>query len=116
MYAMEELEVPFEERTLSSAIQLKAGTEDIPHSAIDIPGMGKTVLRDVPMYTLRVCKDCRADWMSAIQGWWKERPERKSTGTGVFIRENGATRELTEAEIAERFPHGNYVKVVEEDT
>lgn len=66
---------------------------------------------DRDFYTLRVCKDCRADWLDAIQEWFGKKPQRELTGTGVFVRRNGATIELTEDEIAERFPNGDFVRV-----
>jgi hypothetical protein len=53
-------------------------------------------------YTLRVCKDCRANWMQAIQGWFdKGREQRESTGTGVYLRKNGATYEASQDEVNE---------------
>lgn len=39
----------------------------------------------------------------------------KAKGTGVFVREGGATIELTEAQVRERFPNYEPVAVVEED-
>lgn len=56
-------------------------------------------------YTMRVCKDCRAEWMGAIKQWFNQRePEHSSTGTGVFVRQLGACVELTPEEVARRFP------------
>lgn len=53
-YAMEELKVPFQQVTV---------------------GAGETAGRH--FYTLRVCKDCRASWMGAIEHWFlsgREKP------------------------------------------
>lgn len=48
-------------------------------------------------FTMRVCKDCRADWMAAIQQWFREGPpDRASPETGIYTRIHGATREVTE--------------------
>lgn len=56
----------------------------------------------VQTYMLRVCKDCRAEWMEAIKKWFHEKPTiNKETGTGVYIRKNGATVEATEKEVEE---------------
>jgi hypothetical protein len=55
-------------------------------------------------YSLRICKQCRADFMKDLKKWFSYPQERVSTGTGVFVREFGASRELTELEIKERFP------------
>jgi len=110
-YDMTELNMPFETKILFHAdikdltplkeavsadlgngkkLNLMAGTvkcsgELIPHG----------------FHTLRVCKDCRAKWMEFQKMWWSfkgtDKPEE--TGTGVFVRENGSTRELTIEEV-----------------
>lgn len=50
-------------------------------------------------YTLQVCKDCRAFWMGMIKVWFDNPPERQdSCGSGIFIRELGAVREITREE------------------
>ncbi|HYE73562.1 MAG TPA: hypothetical protein VEF04_09525 [Blastocatellia bacterium] len=43
-------------------------------------------------FTLRVCKDCRADWMSAIKTWFNTKPDRAEYSGGYYVRELGATR------------------------
>ena len=55
-------------------------------------------------YLLRVCKDCRGDWLGAIKKWFGERPVRESCGSGIFVRRNGATVEITEEEWNEENP------------
>ncbi len=47
-------------------------------------------------YKLTVCKDCRGDWMHSIQTWFNHLPARESSGSGIFIRKNGASVEVTE--------------------
>lgn len=84
-YAMEELPIPF--------------------------AMVETSALPRHFYTLRVCKDCRAEWMRAIQAWFEAPIIRESQGTGVFVREHGASVELTEEQVRERFPDGNYYRV-----
>lgn len=52
-------------------------------------------------YTLRVCKNCRADWMSAIQDWFNSKPWQDNPlpcNSGIFVRKNGANVEITEGE------------------
>jgi hypothetical protein len=53
-------------------------------------------------YTLRVCKDCRADWMRAIQAWFKDAPSRDDEDGleegAVYVRDFGATRKMTPAD------------------
>lgn len=125
-YSMEELGLPFTQRML-----FHANTEELEKAsepfAPEIGGQrivlqSGTVrcsgeLRPQSLYTLRVCKRCRGEWMAAIRTWFHATPEGEDhdadlhepnpLGTGVFVRENGSVKELTEAEVAERFPkHG----------
>jgi hypothetical protein len=83
LYEMMELELPFEREILIEEI---------------VPDFSN---KKREFFTLRVCKDCRADWMKTIKSWFDRIPARKSTGTDFFIREYGTTRELTEEEVKE---------------
>ncbi|MBE3120164.1 MAG: hypothetical protein IMZ50_15600 [Candidatus Atribacteria bacterium] len=56
----------------------------------------------ITFYTLRVCKSCRGEWMAAIENWFNNVAKPQATGTGVWLRKNGATYEASEAEVAER--------------
>lgn len=48
------------------------------------------------LYTLRVCKSCRDDWMNAIQSWFNNKPEvKESCNSGIFVRDKGAISEIT---------------------
>jgi len=85
LYAMDELDIPFE-------VQDRGGK----------------------FFTLFVCKRCRAEWLQAIEKWFHATPvgedidansARDIYGTGVFIRELGMTRELSESEVTERWPN-----------
>jgi hypothetical protein len=58
----------------------------------------KLAVGEKGFYTLRVCKDCRADWMTAIKGWFLNPSRRERCGSGIFVRRNGATIEITEEE------------------
>ena len=49
-------------------------------------------------YKLLVCKNCRAEWMAAVELWFKNVDLRKHLGTGIFVRHYGANLEITEAE------------------
>lgn len=63
-------------------------------------------------FTLRVCKDCRASWMGAIKEWFESpAPTRDGRGSGIFVRENGATVEISESEWALRYPDRVPVRV-----
>jgi hypothetical protein len=107
-YEMNELGIPFIEYKIKGILQDKIGEEEskvLKGVMLDIFSEEGTEF-DRPFYTLRVCKDCRADWMQAIKDWFNYMPdykERPSTGTGVFIRELGICKELTEEEIKETF-------------
>ena len=62
-------------------------------------------------YTLRVCKECRGTWMRYIQSWFNTVEQRTPCGSGIFVRENGATVEITEDEWRRRNPGRGPVKV-----
>jgi hypothetical protein len=116
-YAMEELGLPFEKEVL-----FRAETQDLEMAKPPITFESKSSkdklvlesgtvrssgeLYPQQLYTLRVCKECRADWMTAIQAWFKMPPApREGSGTGVWIRKNGATVEATQEEVG-RMLHG----------
>lgn len=96
LYDMSELDVPFEKNHLYSI------------SCAD-NGCGK--IQPKEMFTLRVCKRCRSEWMDAIQRWFHADPKgvdhdadeeqpSESCGSGIFIRDKGAIREVTREEWA----------------
>jgi len=89
LYAMNELGVPFQRYQV-----------EMPY---------------INFFTLRVCKDCRADWMAAIKNWFTMPIERESCGSGIFVRENGASKEITREEWDRRNPNRKPVVVSEED-
>lgn len=109
-YAMEEFDIPFD-----PVILLEGRTEDLEISkdptTIEVGEEKKKIvlesglvrskgeLRPMRLYTLRVCKDCRADWMKVIEDWYAAGPKRESTGTGIWIRERGSVREATPEEV-----------------
>jgi len=67
-------------------------------------------------HTLRVCKECRADWMNSIKVWFENKPViEESCGSGIFIRENGALKEITEEEWYKRNPDCEPVKVKKDE-
>ncbi|HLX54273.1 MAG TPA: hypothetical protein VKR58_10045 [Aquella sp.] len=82
-YEMMELKIPFER-------ELMYETLDPRDAGIDF-------------YTLKVCKDCRSDWMRTIQYWWNHIPEKTSCGSGIYVRDFGANREITLEEYREKY-------------
>ncbi len=56
-------------------------------------------------YSLRVCKDCRSDWMKAIEYWFHNGSIKKeSFGSGIYVREFGANVEISDEEWNRRHP------------
>ena len=89
LYDMNELHVPFDEKEVIAIINDKR-----------------------IFYTLRVCKDCRADWMAAIKDWFNSTPSNKSCGSGIYVRINGATKEVSEYEFKMMYPDKEPVRVI----
>lgn len=103
-YAMGELPVPFgkvrlwtvEDASVTPAANPRDGSETTG------PAYPRT------FHTLRVCKRCRAEWMAAITGWFKATPGGEDhdadegppspVGSGIWVRDNGAIREITREE------------------
>ena len=81
---------------------------------LDIP-FSTTDLDDRVFYTLRVCKDCRAAWMQAIETWFDEVPDRKPPGSGIFVRRHGTSVEVSEEEWYRLNPGREPVRVSVED-
>jgi hypothetical protein len=86
-YEMKELGIPFMEQFL-----ILAKTKDLDLAIC------KGELTPQPIYTLRVCKACRAGWMAAISAWFKERPTQIGCGSGIFVRRNGVNVEISQEE------------------
>ena len=82
-YNMAELPIPF---TIQNAKLLDTKQE--------IAGFGDMFGSKLNLYTLRVCKDCRSDWMQAIRGWFTIVQKPQSTGSGIFVRNLGKNEEI----------------------
>lgn len=121
-YDLGELGLPFEKRHLFHArledlapanapiiVEVPPGMP-IPNRQITIaPGTVRCSGELIPqgLYTLRVCKRCRGDWMNAIAQWFRTPPERReSCGSGIFVRRGGVNVEITEEEWREMHPDG----------
>lgn len=98
-YEMGELEIPFK-------------MEIIP-DARDREGYAN---QNHQFYTLKVCKDCRAEWMTTIKIWWDAPLKKeKSCGSGIYIRRNGATIEVIEEEFDKLYPGHIAVRVIKDE-
>lgn len=117
-YAMNELDVPFKQAAIHGQYCEKIGDEMTSFGPkITIPKFAEPSgeSRRFQFFTLLVCKRCRGEWMRAIRNWFHSAPdgedhdaefhEPNPEGTGVFVRENGAIRELTAAEVSQRWPN-----------
>lgn len=98
-YSMEELHVPFEKIAISGQVvtvvgeKRMKGFEDFPVPVFSEPDKDKPP--DLyQLYTLRVCKGCRADWMGAIKGWYESVPDHFLTDDpdkNIPVRVGGRT-------------------------
>jgi hypothetical protein len=111
LYAMNELNVPFEQVKVVGSTHDKIGDKEfwigdeaecrrqgfkphlLPEFSEEPTGQFKTA-----MFRLRVCKQCRSDWMGAIEHWFNNVEPRRRVGTGLFVRKKGATVEVTHEE------------------
>lgn len=106
LYAMEELGIPLDQRFLFHAEldDCQGDDGERPHvEPYGEPLASQMIMRPSrvrhsgelcakPLYTLCVCKQCRADWMMAIKRWFAEKPEWMDDENGVPTRVFGATR------------------------
>lgn len=109
-YAMEELDIPFKQCQIQGECLEKVGEEELPSFKIKVPVFAnpKGEYNKYDFYCLTVCKRCRAEWLEFIKDWFNSEPlgedldtdeqEEKSCGSGIFVRVNGATQEITREE------------------
>lgn len=121
-YQMDELNVPFDQISIYGenlklkSFKLKPLFKDGPtvkDFKFEKP-KGKQLDKRT-FYTLRVCKDCRADWMDSIQKWFTSKPwahDKLPVNSGIFIRRNGATVEISEEEWSRQNPGREPVRVI----
>lgn len=89
-------EVDEDRRTLWMACFYEMGELGLPFDKKKLKDADDSLYQ---FYTMRVCKDCRAEWMTAIQEWFNNgKRDMPSCGSGIYIRRNGATIEVTEEE------------------
>lgn len=103
-YALEETGLPLEQVQIVGGVADKIGEHTIIESTGGIPAVKAPDFGEPGpsgkhrFYRLRICKNCRADFMAALRAWFKERHARESCGSGIFVRRDGATVEVTEEE------------------
>lgn len=103
-------------RTLWMACFYQMNELGLPFEEIKMTGTGDGhELYDYPFYRLRVCKQCRADWLATIKHWFENIPEKPpSLGSGIYVRRLGATVEISEEEWYRENPAREPVRVVNE--
>lgn len=116
-YEMSELKIPFDNQILFHAnveecepasdpvvLEVPNGPK-IPIQAGTVKCSGE--LTPSQFYCLRVCKHCRAEWMQAIKEWFFRPSYGPSPGTRIFVRDLGATNEITREEWDRRMAEGH---------
>jgi NMD protein affecting ribosome stability and mRNA decay len=58
----------------------------------------KVELGDRYYYTLKVCKQCRADWMRAIKVWFETPIIPETCDSGIYVRDLGHAKQVTHEE------------------
>lgn len=87
MYAMNELSIPLERCQLNGTRHKYEGEKMLESFRLSIPQFaeepsGEPAKRN--FFTLRVCKGCRAEWMSAIERWFKSGSRPRRTGSACL--------------------------------
>ena len=114
LYQMSELGLPFEEVQIMGRYSKKTGEQQFPNSSHRHVVFAAPDETQEPhgyrFYTLRVCKDCRGSWLAVIQKWFNEKKSdleilaNTARGSGIWVRENGATIEISREEWDRRNP------------
>lgn len=105
LYEMNELGLPFEEKVLFHA-ELKDCTPSKPPTSITLSdgqkinleaGLVKCSGELAPhhFFTLRVCKNCRGEWMEAITRWFKIFSGEANETATIPVRVHGRTVWMT---------------------
>lgn len=56
------------------------------------------------LYKTRICKRCRGQFMEALQKFWNNVVPKQAVNSGIFVREFGATVEISREEWDRRNP------------
>ena len=99
-YAMDELDMPLGQCAVEGVYCEQTGTQ-----VMEIVGRTHTIPVFTPiadaeprkhrLFTLRVCKRCRGDWMGAIEEWFKRPTEADNPEADIPMRVRGATVMMT---------------------
>jgi hypothetical protein len=74
-------------RTLWMACLYEMNELDIPFEEVE--------LANRHYYTLKVCKECRADWMKSIKVWFETQIIPETCDSGIYIRDLGHAKQVT---------------------
>ncbi|MDE2095773.1 MAG: hypothetical protein KGL39_00830 [Patescibacteria group bacterium] len=126
-YQMKELNIPFTEVQIHGQLCQKTGERELPtiHTSIPIYEEPTGENHNYSFYKLRVCKRCRAEWLQAIRNWYfttpngidsdADTPQETGIHSGIFIRENGLTKEISWEEWNIRNPNQEPIIVQKEE-
>jgi|SRR6185503_610635 len=97
-------EIDEDRRTLAMACFYEMDELKIPFKHEESVEQGR-------LYTLRVCKRCRADWMESIQNWFFNiNLDEESCGSGIFVMRNGVPVEISDEEWYSMYPDSEPVR------
>lgn len=99
-YAMEEMDIPFKRLSVHGQVFYPTGMKDVSSFMVPVwPEPDPDVESHLHQYyKLRVCKDCRADWMRAIRDWFNSVPDHlvpDAPEADISVRIDGAVRMFT---------------------
>lgn len=126
-YAMNELNIPFNQASIHGVVCKKTGEKKLECFDINTPVFEEPQgeASHYGFYILRVCKRCRAEWMGAIEQWFNKNPngidrdsddpQDEGINSGIFVRENGMTKEISREEWDRRNPGREPVRVIKEN-
>lgn len=102
-YSMGETKkVPYVPVQARGALHEQDGIKELLMTGLRVPTFAETPVSPEwknTFFLLRVCKRCRADWLSALENWFTQTPlPRETVGSGIFVRRNGVSHEITKEE------------------
>ena len=99
LYDMTELDMPLGTTRFQGTVAKKNGEKRVSENIFNNTYSDNKAEISKDFYTLTLCKACRAEWMLAVQKWFNTpRVQEESPRSGIFVRELGYTKEISEEE------------------
>lgn len=95
MYDLSETGIPFEGVNIVGTLALQTGSRDTKFGPLPVFGEPNEKAREYFFHTLRFCKRCRGDYISALKTWFFETPSAEGDGD-IPMKINGDVKMLTE--------------------